>query len=141
MTESFRFFRKLPGRLSYAAALGLAIVVLSTFGWLWRQPALEQIADFWTVSNSVERADAIVILGGGVYDRSKIAVDLFRRGISKKILISDVLDSSHAIVGGHYSDTVLSRETLRRYGIPDEAVETFGAANQNTRDEAVALRN
>ncbi len=141
MTESCRFFRKLPVRLNYVVALGLAIVVLSAIGWLWRQPLLEKIADFWTVSDPVDWADAIIILGGGVYDRSKITADLYRSGLTKRILISNVLDSSHAVVGGHYSDTKLSREVLRRYGVPDEAVETFGTANQNTRDEAAALRD
>jgi uncharacterized SAM-binding protein YcdF (DUF218 family) len=141
MTESYRSFRMLSTRLNCVVALGLAILLLSTIGWLWRQPLLEQIADFWTVSDQVDGADAIVILGGGVHDRSKIAADLYRRGLAKRVLISDVLDSSHAIVGGHYSDTTLSRETLRRYGVPDEAVETFGADNKNTRDEAAALRD
>jgi uncharacterized SAM-binding protein YcdF (DUF218 family) len=128
-------------RLKYFAALGVALVVLTAISWLWRQPLLEKIAEFWTVSDPVDVADAIVILGGGVYDRSKITADLYRRGLAKRILISDVLDSSHAIVGGHYSDTKLSREILRRNGVPDEAVETFGNANQNTRDEAAALRD
>jgi DUF218 domain len=102
---------------------------------------LEQIADLWTVSDAIEGADAVVILGGGVSDRSKIAADLYRRGLTNRILISDVLDSSHAVGVGHFSDTALSQETLRRNGVPDEAVEIFGTANQNTRNEAVALKN
>jgi hypothetical protein len=141
MTDCCRFVRHLPAKLICIATLSLIIVVLGSIGWLWRERFLVQIADFWTVSDPVYEADAVVILGGGVYDKSKIAADLYRRGLTKKILVSDVLDSSHAIVGGHYSDTTLSREALRGYGIPDEAVETFGTVNKNTRNEAVALRD
>jgi hypothetical protein len=140
MTESGNFPRRSPlGLIGCVIALGIAAGVLSSIGWIWRQPLLEQIAFLWTVSNPTVSADAVVILGGGVEHRSKIAADIFKKGLVKRILISDVLDSSHAIGGGHASDTAISREMLRRYEVPDEAVETFGSANQNTQKEALAL--
>ena len=139
MTKSHRFIWQLPARLIHVAVLGFAAVVLTSIGWLWREPLLEKIVILWTVSDPIGAADAVVILGGGVSDKSRIAADLYRRGLTKKTLISDVLDSSHAIVGGHYSDTTLSREALRGYGVPNVAIETFGIANRNTKDEAVAL--
>jgi hypothetical protein len=138
MTETVH--RQLPiGLISYVTALGIAIAVLSSIGWMWRHPLLEQIAVLWTVSDPTDGADAVVILGGGVEQRSKVAADLYRKGLAKRVLISDVLDSSHAIVGGHSSDTTISREALRMYGVPDDVVETFGIANQNTQNEAAAL--
>ena len=38
------------------------------------------------------------------------------------------------------SHTELIRQILLKLDIPADAIETFGTANKNTRDEAVALR-
>ena len=38
------------------------------------------------------------------------------------------------------SHTELNREILLKLGVPGGVIETFGTANKNTRDEAVALR-
>jgi hypothetical protein len=38
------------------------------------------------------------------------------------------------------SHTELNREVLLKLGVPAGAIETFGTANKNTREEAVALR-
>jgi|SRR6516165_4602299 hypothetical protein len=38
------------------------------------------------------------------------------------------------------SHSELNREVLLKLGVPAGTIETFGAANKNTRDEAVALR-
>lgn len=141
MTPKDTTFAGMPVRLiGYVAALGFAVTVLSSIGWIWRHPLLELVAVLWAVSDPTHGADVVVILGGGVEQRTKVAADLYRKGLAKRILISDVLDSSHAIVGGHFSDTTISQEALRRYGIPEGAVETFGIANQSTKEEAEALR-
>ena len=38
------------------------------------------------------------------------------------------------------SHSELNREILLKLGVPGGVIETFGTANKNTRDEAVALR-
>jgi DUF218 domain len=123
------------------AALGFGLIALCVTGLLYRQPLLEQVANIWTVSDPIIKSDAAVILGGGVYGRTKIAAELYRKGLVKTLLISSVRDSSHAVVGAHFSDTALSQEMLRKYGIPKVDIEIFGTANQNTREEAVALKD
>ena len=141
MTGNNRYYQRSSARLNCLVTLGIGFAVLIFAGLQWHQTLLEQVANVWSVSDPIERSDAVVILGGGIYDRSKAAADLYRKGLTKKILISDVVDSSHAIVGGHYSDTALSREALLRYGIPNTAIETFGTGNQSTQQEAAALRD
>jgi hypothetical protein len=91
-------------------ALSIAVAVLGSIGWM-RDSLLEKIAVLWTVSDPTDGADAVVILGGGVEQRFKVAADLYRKGRAKSILISDVLDSSHAVVGAHSSD--ISSSSLR----------------------------
>jgi uncharacterized SAM-binding protein YcdF (DUF218 family) len=60
-------------------------------GWLVREPVLVGAADLWIVSDSITRADAIVVLGGGVETRPYAAAELWRRGFADKILISQGL--------------------------------------------------
>ena len=53
-----------------------------------REPVLVGAADLWIVSDSITRADAIVVLGGGLETRPYAAAELWRRGFADKILIS-----------------------------------------------------
>ena len=138
MTENRRFTQ-----LYFRHIAAVAIVVAVAFSaicWLWRQTILEQITDVLAISDPIDKADAIVILGGGIYDRSGIAADFYRSGIVKRILISNV-GSSRMTPAEPYLDISLTRQVLREHGVPDSAVETFGVSNHSTYDEAVALRS
>ena len=42
------------------------------------------------------------------------------------------------VIPGH---TEINRKILLKLGVPEAAIETFGTANKNTADEAVALRS
>jgi uncharacterized SAM-binding protein YcdF (DUF218 family) len=94
-------------------------------GWLVREPVLVAAADLWIVSDATTRADAIVVLGGGLEIRPFVAAELWRRGLADKILISQGPGD---------------RNRLLNLGISAGAIEKFGTANTNTRDKAVALR-
>jgi uncharacterized SAM-binding protein YcdF (DUF218 family) len=108
----------------YAAVLFmLANVVVG--GWLVRERVLVGAADLWSVSDSTTRADAIVVLGGGPETRPVVAAELWRRGLADKILVSQGSED---------------RNRLLKMGVPADAIEKFGTAITNTRDEAVALR-
>ena len=53
-----------------------------------RERVLLGAADLWIVSDPIGRADAIVILGGGLATRPFAAAELWQRGLADKILIS-----------------------------------------------------
>jgi len=114
-----RFFRHL-------AIVSLAVAGL--VGWLKRESLLQEAADLWIVSDPLTHADAIVVLGGNSQTRPPVAADLYRRGLANKVLVSDS------------SDCQLNRAALLKLGVPATAIELFGIANTNTREEAVALR-
>jgi hypothetical protein len=116
----------------------LAILALSA--WLGRAPLLRSAASLWVVSDPLTRADAIVVLGGNPQLRPVIAADLYRRGLADKILVSQTAELEQGAVSAIPSDTELSCAALLKLGVPPAAVEIFGVANRNTRDEAVALR-
>jgi uncharacterized SAM-binding protein YcdF (DUF218 family) len=100
----------------------LASFVIST--WLGRELLLRGAASLWIISDPITHADAIVVLGGNYQLRPLVAADLYRRGFADKVLVSQAPDGA----------------SLVKSGVPPNAVEIFGTANTNTRDEAVALR-
>jgi hypothetical protein len=133
-------------RASWTRRLGrliVAILVLAVLGtgvWVERKRLLLGAADVWIVSDPVSHADAAVVLGGGLDGRPFVAAKLYERGLVNKILVSQVDDHSPAVaigvIAGH---TEANRQVLLKLGIPATAIDTFGTANRNTKDEAVAL--
>jgi uncharacterized SAM-binding protein YcdF (DUF218 family) len=108
--------------------------------WLGREPLLRGAASLWIVSDPVTRADAIVVLGGNFHVRPLVAADLFGRGLANKILVSQTVDMQQGPVAVSPTDAELSRAALLKLGVPPGAIESFGNANTNTREEAVAVR-
>jgi uncharacterized SAM-binding protein YcdF (DUF218 family) len=118
----------------------LVLASVAAAGWLMREPLLLGAADLWIVSDPISRADAIVVLGGGLETRPFVAAEMWRRGLADKILISQAPEERVISIGAMPSHTELNREVLLKLGVPPDAIETFGTANRNTREEAVALR-
>jgi uncharacterized SAM-binding protein YcdF (DUF218 family) len=112
-------------RLGRYAAVIFMLANVAVGGWLMRERVLVEAADLWIVSDPTSRADAIVVLGGGPEIRPVAAAQLWRRGLADKILLSQGSED---------------RNRLLRLGVPEDAIEKFGTAITNTRDEAVALR-
>jgi uncharacterized SAM-binding protein YcdF (DUF218 family) len=119
--------------------IGMFVLVVAV-GWLLREPVLLGAANLWIVSDPISRADAIVVLGGGLETRPFVAAEMWRRGLADKILISQAREGRAVSIGAMPSNTELNREILLKLGVPAGLIETFGTANKNTRDEAVALR-
>jgi uncharacterized SAM-binding protein YcdF (DUF218 family) len=116
------------------------LATLALSAWLGREPLLRGAAYLWIVSDPVTRADAIVVLGGNFLVRPLVAADLYGRGLANKILVSQTVDLQQASVAVSPTDAELSRAALLKLGVPPGAIESFGNANANTREEAVAVR-
>src|SRR5262249_42272158 len=86
------------------------------------------------------RGDAVVILGGGISVRPFVAADLYQKGVVSKILLSQVAEDRPVKIGAYLGHTELNRRVLLKLGVPDSAIETFGNANKDTLDEAIALK-
>jgi uncharacterized SAM-binding protein YcdF (DUF218 family) len=116
-------------------ALTLCVIVVT---FIWPDPLFQGLAGLWIVSETVEDADAAVVLGGGLETRPFAAAELYRNGFVRRVLISRVPAAfSYGIPVDH---TELNRRVLLERGVPASAIEVFGMSNKNTRDEAVALR-
>src|SRR5262249_55910605 len=92
------------------------------------------------ISDEVNPADAVVVLGGGTATRPFAAAQYYKLGLVKKILVSNVrLDRSQTL-GGLLSPTDLNRVVISNLGVPEAAIENFGSGLSNTYEEVVALR-
>ena len=127
-------------RLWRYAAVMFVLAIVAAGGWLMREPVLREAADLWIVSDPISRADAVVVLGGGLATRPFEAAELWQRGLADKILISQAPEERGVSIGAMPSHSELNRDILLKLGVPASAIETFGTANENTREEAVALR-
>lgn len=98
-----------------------AIAVLS-LAWKEHTFILRSAAYFWTVSDALAPADAIIVLGGGA-SRPYAAAQLYRSGLAGRILVDDDDD----------------RKLVLNLNVPPQDVVTFGRGLRNTYQEACAL--
>jgi uncharacterized SAM-binding protein YcdF (DUF218 family) len=122
----------------------ICLLLVAVFGaaiWFARVPLLQGAAELWIVSDPVTPADAVVVLGGELEVRPFAAADMYRKGLVNKVLVSQVAEDRAVQIGAVVGHTETNRQVLLRLGVPADAIETFGTANKNTDDEALALRD
>src|SRR5262249_40650775 len=107
--------------------------------WAARASILRGVADLWVVSDDTDKADAIVVLGGGVGARPFVAADLYKRGLAQQILIANVRPDPVAELKIVPPETDLTRQVLIRLGVPPAAIIEFGAGVSSTYEEARAI--
>jgi uncharacterized SAM-binding protein YcdF (DUF218 family) len=121
----------------------VAFAVVAALGigaWTGREWLLRSAADLWIVSDPLGPADAVAVFGGGLADRPSAAAQYFRQGLITKILVSDDRQTSAEKAGIISSGLSATEAVLLKLGTPESAIETFGDALNNTREEAFALR-
>jgi uncharacterized SAM-binding protein YcdF (DUF218 family) len=116
------------------AALGAA-------AWFGREPLLRSAADLWIVSDQVAHADAVAVFGGGLEYRPFAAAEYYRRGLVRKVLLSNIGSGPAERLGVLESHAEHNRKVLLKLGVPETDIETFGSALSNTYEEALALRD
>jgi uncharacterized SAM-binding protein YcdF (DUF218 family) len=99
------------------------------------------IADIWIVNDPIEKADAIVVLGGGLETRPAEAARLYQKGIAPKILVLNVQSNSTDLLGITIPDTELAIFLLLKKEIPESAITVIGHGVANTHDECIAVRH
>jgi uncharacterized SAM-binding protein YcdF (DUF218 family) len=118
------------------ATVALAGVLL----FLCRTPFLRATADLWIIDEPPARADAIVVLGGGLQNRPFTAATLYHRGLAPTILIFKVRPSPTTELGLTPTEQELTRQVLLAEGVPAAAILEIGDDVASTRDEARAVR-
>jgi uncharacterized SAM-binding protein YcdF (DUF218 family) len=101
---------------------------------------LQGAAEAWIVSDPVEPADEVAVLGGGLDTRPFAAASYYHQGLVPKILVSSARTSPSERLGVSTSETELNRAVLSRLGVPETSIEIFGHELSSTFEESVALR-
>ena len=124
-------------RLARRLAWTLAIVgLLAGITYVFRAPLLVGLADAWVVNDPVTKADAIVVLGGGLEYRPSAAARLFHDGVAPLILYTDVRPKPAA----EMRQEELTRRILLSNNVPATAMTLVGTNVASTYDESRAVR-
>lgn len=127
-------------RIVRASLFILVILFVFGYGWLNRVAVLQGVADLWVVSDTIEDADAVVVLGGGVDTRPFAAADLYNAGTVKFVLVTAAkfsqIEESQLIP----SQTELNRAVLIKRGVLPQAIIVVGHDVSNTYEESRAVR-
>ena len=126
--------------LKWLGVLALVGMVLAAIAWQTRERLLAGIINLWVVNDPIERAEVVVVLGGGAQYRAFAAARLFREGKAARVLYPDVRISAEEAGHAISADTELIAEVLNREGVPAAARERYGRAVSSTREEILALR-
>ena len=104
--------------------------------YLARHPLLRLAGGFWIVDDGPAYSDAIVILGDDNYngDRAAEAAELFKAGWAPRVVASGRFLRPYASI------TDLEEHDLKNDGVPEQAIVRFQHHAENTKDEAIALR-
>ena len=116
------------------------VVLLAAFCFLFRGPLLTGLATAWIVNEPLEKADAIVVLGGGLETRPFEAARLYHEGFAPKILLMNVKLSPTTKLGITLPEQDLTRQALLKKEVPDPDCITIGDGVASTFDESRAVR-
>ena len=91
--------------LKWLCAAGLVCALLAVVAWQTRERWLVAMIHAWMVNDPVERADAVMVLGGGAQYRAFEAARMHREGLAGKVLFPSLK------LGPAETNRVVSSET------------------------------
>lgn len=126
--------------LIFFAALAFSVAV-----YLWPSRVLVPLGEFIVVKDPEERCDVIVVLSGGVVDRSLAAADAYKKGLSQRILITrDKVSEDYYELkkrGVNFPEPRdLERLILESLGVPGASIATIDQFVDSTLEEAELVR-
>ncbi len=115
--------------------------LLSAFCLVFRASLLTGLANAWIINENPAKADAIVVLGGGVDYRPFEAARLYNEGFAPKVLIMELALGATEEIGLKQPERSVTESVLLRHGVSAQAVVGVGRAVRNTYQESVAVRD
>jgi uncharacterized SAM-binding protein YcdF (DUF218 family) len=120
------------------SAIILAPVLLISF------VVLRGLGSWLVVQDPLAQSDAIVVLGGTMYERQMEAVDLFKEGWAPRIyVLRELADWGEAELiarGIPYTRIVdMQIETMRKLGVPGDRIDVLDAANSTAEEAQIVL--
>lgn len=103
-------------------------------------PLLKGLAGAWVVNEPPGRADAIVVLGGGLENRPFAAARLFHAGWAPRILLMKVKPGPTTELGLTPAEQSLTRQVLLAEGVDATNLVEIGDNVASSYDESLAVR-
>jgi uncharacterized SAM-binding protein YcdF (DUF218 family) len=117
--------------LALLLLFGLSAIVFYYF----RVPLLIKAAELWIVNDPPRKADAILVLGGGVGWRPLEAAKLYTNGYASKVLVINVRPDATVELGINPAESELVAAVLESRGVPKEAIVTIGNSCASTYED------
>ncbi len=117
----------------------MTLVLVGIF--LFRAPLLTGLARLWIVDEPLSKADAIVVLGGGLQTRPFLAAELYKQGLAPKVVVMNIEHRNTEEIGITQPETSLLKEVLINRGVPEEALVFIGSEVSSTYEEGLALQD
>jgi uncharacterized SAM-binding protein YcdF (DUF218 family) len=111
--------------------------LLLVLAWIFRAQLLKQFAEMWIVDERLQRADAIVVLGGGASSRPGEAARLYHQGYASQLLV--MVSGAKPSGEDQVQPVAADKQALLGHGVPETAVVTLGGRVTSTYDEAKAV--
>lgn len=123
--------------------LVILLFITATLGFIYvfRVPILQSFATYLICEDKLEKADAIVVLSGGGYDRGNEAAKIYREGFAPEIVCTGgnpALEFKVFNIDTLESDVTVAN--LRRLRIPDSAIVEIRQGT-STKEEAEVILN
>jgi uncharacterized SAM-binding protein YcdF (DUF218 family) len=126
--------RQSGGIISSLLAILFVLVLLLAI-YLVRRPLLRFIGESWVVEDTLEHADAIIVLSDDNFyaDRATHAAELYRHGMAPLVVASGRRLRPYAGIA-----ELMEHDLIER-GVPKDKILAFAHEADNTREEAEAL--
>ncbi|MGV3773293.1 MAG: YdcF family protein [Verrucomicrobiales bacterium] len=107
---------------------------------VFRAPILTGLARLWIVNDSLEKADAGVVLGGGLQSRPFKAAELHKKGLAPLILVMNPEPSPTTEINLTPSEAELTRLVLYKEGVQATNIIVAPMRVSSTFDETLAVK-
>lgn len=130
---------KLKRNLWKIILIALAIFILLVF--IFKNFILKEIGNYLISQDSLEKTQAMFVLGGGAFDRGNEAVKIFEKGFAEKIICtSGNFPRDYEVLGLPYAESDATKINLTRQGVPDR-LTTVIRKGTSTFEEAEIILN
>jgi uncharacterized SAM-binding protein YcdF (DUF218 family) len=129
--------RRWAGRGLWVLTIGCVLLVTAFCN---RTFLLVEMAKAWMVNDAVAKADAIVVLGGGMDTRPFAAAKLYHAGVAPLILYMNVKPTPAEKMGISRTEQEETRRILLSNSVPESAIQAIGTNVASTYDESNAVR-
>jgi uncharacterized SAM-binding protein YcdF (DUF218 family) len=121
--------RRWPIRIAAVVAVAACLALL---------PRL--VGEWLVVNDPLQRADAVVVLGGQMPFRAMEAAAIYRQGLASEVWLTQgaLHEEDYALerLGiGRTAEHLLSKEVLTRLGVPPQAIRILPERVENTAEE------